>query len=64
MVPAPLSGVEADGAEFHLSADDRRRDLRRQNAIQRTDVVLFRYPVRRLREDPVGCGAEIYRLVA
>jgi hypothetical protein len=56
--------VEADGAEFHLSADDWRRDLRRQNAIQRTDVVLFRYPVRRLRDDPLGCGAEIYRLVA
>jgi hypothetical protein len=56
--------VEADGAEFHLSAADWSRDLRRQNAIQRTDVLVFRYPVRRLRADPLGCGREIYRLVA
>lgn len=56
--------VEADGSQFHLSAEDWARDLRRQNAIHSADVVLFRYPVRRLRADPLGCGAEIYRLVA
>jgi very-short-patch-repair endonuclease len=61
---APRVAVEADGSAFHLSAEDWARDLRRQNAIQEAQVTLFRYPVRRLRADPLGCGLEILRLVA
>jgi hypothetical protein len=51
--------AEADGAAFHLSADDWQRDLRRQNALQAVRVVLFRFPVRRLRAQPQECGLEI-----
>lgn len=56
--------VEADGAAFHLSANDWSADLRRQNAIHSADVRLFRYPVRRLRAEPLACGLEIGALVA
>jgi very-short-patch-repair endonuclease len=56
--------VEADGAAFHLSARDWSADLRRQNAIQGVGVTLFRYPVTRLRADPLSCGLEIATYVA
>jgi very-short-patch-repair endonuclease len=56
--------VEADGAAFHLSAADWGADLVRQNAIQAAGVTLFRYPVRRLRADPLSCGREIEAAVA
>ncbi|SFL61805.1 DUF559 domain-containing protein [Geodermatophilus ruber] len=56
--------VEADGLAYHLSAQDRGADLRRQNAIQRAGVVVLRYPVRRLREEGPACGSEIGRIVA
>jgi hypothetical protein len=55
--------VEADGAEFHLSARDWAKDLVRQNAIQGVGVTLFRYPVLRLRAEPLTCGLEILALV-
>jgi hypothetical protein len=51
--------VEADGAAFHLSAGDWSADLRRQNAIQGAGVTLFRFPVRRLRAEPMICGLEL-----
>lgn len=51
--------VEADGAAFHLSAEDWARDLVRQNALQAVPLVLLRYPVRRLRSAPAECGREI-----
>jgi very-short-patch-repair endonuclease len=54
-------GVEADGAAFHLGADDWNRDLRRQNAIHGVGVRLLRFPVRRLRQERAECGAEIWR---
>ena len=56
--------AEADGAAFHLSAGDWGYDLTRQNAIQGSGVRLFRYPVRRLRADPLSCGNELLLLVA
>jgi hypothetical protein len=55
--------AEADGAAFHLSAADWSADLRRQNAIQRVGIRLFRFPVRRLRADPLGCGADLPALM-
>ncbi|MGY1770229.1 hypothetical protein [Blastococcus sp. SYSU D00813] len=55
--------VEADGAAFHLSAEDWGRDLVRQNALMGEGLVLLRYPVRRLREAPDDCGAEITLLL-
>ncbi len=55
--------VEADGAAFHLSAEDWAHDLVRQNAVLGEGLVLLRYPVRRLRETPDVCGAEIAALV-
>lgn len=51
--------VEADGAAFHLSAKAWDDDLRRQNALQSVRVTLFRYPVRRLRAEPMACGLDI-----
>jgi len=56
--------AEADGAAFHLSAQDWGADLRRQNALQSVRVTLFRYPVRRLRAEPMVCGAELLTHVA
>jgi very-short-patch-repair endonuclease len=56
--------AEADGAAFHLSAEDWSKDLVRQNAIQGTGIVVLRFPIRRLRGAPLACGAEIGALVA
>jgi hypothetical protein len=56
--------AEADGASFHLSAAAWSSDLERQNAIQSLGVRMFRFPVRRLRADPLGCGLELLPLVA
>ena len=56
--------AEADGAQFHLSAKDWAADLRRQNALQGVGLTMFRYPVRRLRADPLACGLELLRAVA
>jgi hypothetical protein len=56
--------AEADGAAFHLSAADWGADLRRQNALQSVRVTLFRYPVRRLRDEPLACGLELAQHVA
>jgi hypothetical protein len=56
--------AEADGLAYHLSARDWAADLRRQNAIHGAGVVLLRFPVRRLRQEPDGCGREMHALVA
>jgi len=56
--------AEADGAAFHLSAGDWGADLKRQNAIHSVGVRLFRFPVRRLRAEPLACGLELLPLVA
>jgi very-short-patch-repair endonuclease len=56
-------GAEADGSAFHLSAEDWAEDLVRQNAVQGAGVVLLRFPVRRLRSDPVACGRELSALL-
>ena len=52
--------AEADGAEFHLSAADWERDLRRQNTIQGVGVRMFRFPVRRLRRAPADCMEQLW----
>lgn len=52
-------GAEADGAGFHLSAEDWSEDLIRQNVIHGAGIVLMRFPVRRLRTAPVRCGEEL-----
>lgn len=62
--PRARVAAEADGAAFHLSARDWAADLRRQNALQSVRVTLFRYPVRRLRDEPLACGRELLRHVA
>jgi very-short-patch-repair endonuclease len=56
--------AEADGAMFHLSAEDWASDLLRQNAIQGVGIRLVRFPVRRLRAAPGACGEELRPLVA
>lgn len=56
--------AEADGMAYHLSARDWGADLRRQNDVLSTGLVLLRFPVRRLRDEVVACGAELRRLVA
>jgi hypothetical protein len=55
--------AEADGQAYHFTARDWSADLRRQNAIHGAGVVLLRFPVRRLRAEPVGCGRELYALL-
>lgn len=57
-------GAEADGATFHLSAEDWSKDLLRQNAIAGVGIRLVRFPLRRLRGAPDDCGAELRPLVA
>ena len=56
--------AEADGQAYHLSASDWQDDLRRQHALHAAGVVVLRYPVRRLREEPAACAEELRRLVA
>jgi very-short-patch-repair endonuclease len=56
--------AEADGQAYHLSAADWQRDLERQNVLHGAGLVLLRYPVRRLRDEPGTCGEEMRRLVA
>ena len=56
--------AEADGAAFHLSAEDWSEDLERQNALQAAHLRLLRFPVRRLRARPADCGDEMRALVA
>lgn len=56
--------AEADGMAYHLSARHWGKDLRRQNALLGTGLVLLRFPVRRLREEGGACAAELRRLVA
>jgi very-short-patch-repair endonuclease len=55
--------AEADGATYHLSAEDWSRDLERQNCLLATGLRLLRFPVRRLRARGVDCGREIGALV-
>lgn len=55
--------AEADGMAYHLSARDWAADLKRQNALHGTGLVLLRFPVVRLRQECAACGAEIARLV-
>ncbi|MGY1640373.1 hypothetical protein ACI782_04480 [Geodermatophilus sp. SYSU D00703] len=55
--------AEADGAAYHRSAADWGADLRRQNALQSVRVTLFRFPVRRVRAEPLACGLELAPLV-
>jgi hypothetical protein len=57
-------GAEADGQAYHFGTRDWSEDLRRQNAIHGAGVVLLRFPVRRLRTEPTGCGRELSALVA
>lgn len=57
-------GAEADGAAFHLSAEDWGRDLLRQNAVQEVGLRLIRLPVRRMRAAPVACRRDLVAFVA
>jgi very-short-patch-repair endonuclease len=57
-------GTEADGREWHLSAEDWAQDIRRQNVLHGVGLVLLRFPVSRLRADRLACGRELAALVA
>lgn len=52
-------GVEVDGAAFHLGPREWQADLRRQNAIQTTGIVLLRIAASRLWSEPEAVIAEI-----
>ena len=51
--------MEVDGQTFHLGPHAWQADLRRQNAIQSTGIVLLRIPARRLWTEPDAVVAEI-----
>jgi hypothetical protein len=51
--------AEADGAAFHLSAEDWQRDLHRQNLIMAADLRLLRFTVSRMRRERPRCAAEL-----
>ena len=57
-------GAEADGAAFHLSAEDWGRDILRQNAVQEVGIRLIRFPVRRLRSARVACRRDLVAFVS
>jgi very-short-patch-repair endonuclease len=57
-------GVEIDGAAFHLGAREWQADLRRQNAIQATGIVLLRIAASRLWAEPDAVIAEIRAFLA
>jgi hypothetical protein len=52
-------GVELDGQRFHLDAGAWAADLKRQNAIQATGIVLLRIPAGRLWRDQAAVIREI-----
>jgi very-short-patch-repair endonuclease len=51
--------VEIDGAAWHLGAVPWEHDLHRQNLLQSSGLLLLRFPVRRLRDDPSGVLSEL-----
>ncbi len=57
-------GAEIDGMAWHLDAASWEQDLRRQNHIHAAGYTLLRFPVRRLREDPLGVIAELRTALA
>lgn len=57
-------GVEVDGAAFHLGPREWQADLRRQNAIQTTGIVLLRIAAGRLWAEPDAVIAEIRAFLA
>lgn len=52
-------GVEVDGQAYHLSPEQWRADLRRQNDVQSAGVVLLRIAARRLWTEPEAVIREI-----
>jgi very-short-patch-repair endonuclease len=57
-------GVEVDGQAFHLGPQEWQADLRRQNAIQSTGIVLLRIAAARLWAEPDAVVAEIRTFLA
>jgi hypothetical protein len=57
-------GVEIDGRSYHLHAAGWAADLRRQNAIQTTGIVLLRVAAVRLWTEPAAVLAEIAAFLA
>ncbi|MEP6760553.1 MAG: hypothetical protein ABJA93_04225 [Sporichthyaceae bacterium] len=57
-------GVELDGHRFHLDAAAWAADLRRQNAIQATGIVLMRIPSSRVWRDPCQLVRELAAFLA
>lgn len=51
--------VEIDGAAWHLNAVSWQDDLRRQNRLHNAGYRVLRFPVQRLRDDPLGVIDEI-----
>lgn len=57
--PDSMVGIECDSSEWHTLPFQHDHDLERQNLIQREGLLLLRYTLRRLREDPAGITTEI-----
>jgi hypothetical protein len=61
----PVRGTIAHRDELHaLGLTNARIRTERQNAIHGVGVVLLRFPVLRLRQEPSHCGHEMHVLVA
>lgn len=57
--PDSMVGIECDSSEWHTLPFQHDHDLERQNLILREGLLLLRYTLRRLREEPAGVAAEI-----
>jgi hypothetical protein len=57
--PEVKIAVELDGARYHTSADDRRRDLARDTALAALGWVVLRFTYAEVLRDPEGVRAKI-----
>lgn len=62
--PDSMLGIECDSDEWHGLFYQVEYDLERQNRIQKEGLLLMRYTVARLRDEPEAVGAEIIEAVA
>jgi very-short-patch-repair endonuclease len=60
--PEVKVAVELDGARYHTSADDRRRDLARDTALAAVGWVVLRFTYAEVLRDPEGVRAKILQV--
>lgn len=60
--PEVMVGVELDGARYHTSEEDRRRDLARDTALAALGWIVLRFTYAEVLRDPEGVRAKILQV--